>query len=165
MDLRSIRLYVDDRPGEGVFRVHAGAFVDPDVFELEMKYIFERTWIFLGLESQVARPNDFVTTHIGRTPVLVTRDAQVAEGALVAMLDPGRRDHLRADEPGSEAAPLSPERLDAHASHRCQDDPRRYLDSADRPRLLEVYRHRAMVSAHVDGGRSRGYHPPPPTAG
>lgn len=74
MDLNDIRLYIDDRPGEQIFRVHHSVFTDPELFELELKYIFGRTWVFLGLESQVRKPNDFVTTWIARTPVLVTRD-------------------------------------------------------------------------------------------
>src|SRR5215467_16173168 len=75
MDLKDIRLYVDDRAAEGVFRVHRDAYADPELFELEQKFIFERTWNFLALESQMTKTNDFVTGHIGRTPVLVTRDA------------------------------------------------------------------------------------------
>ena len=76
MDVSELRHCVDDRPAQGVFRVHRKVFSDPELFELEQRYIFERTWQFLALESEVARPNDFVTGWIGRTPVLVTRDAQ-----------------------------------------------------------------------------------------
>jgi len=76
MDLSQLRHCVDDRPEEGVFRVHRAVFSDPELFELEQRYIFERTWQFLALESEVPHPNDFVTGWIGRTPVLVTRDAQ-----------------------------------------------------------------------------------------
>lgn len=70
-----VTTYVDDRPQDGIFRVHRDVYVDPELFELEMKYIFERTWSFLGLEAQIPRPHDFITGHIGRTPILVTRDA------------------------------------------------------------------------------------------
>jgi benzoate/toluate 1,2-dioxygenase alpha subunit len=83
MDLKSIRLYVDDRPQEGVFRVHRDVYSDPELFELEMKYIFERTWNYLALESEIAKPNDFVTRHIGRTPVIVMRDAKGKVGAFI----------------------------------------------------------------------------------
>ena len=67
---------VEDRPAEGVFRVHRDVFRDPQVFDLEMARVFEGTWVFVGLESQVARPNDFATTYIGRQPVLLTRDSE-----------------------------------------------------------------------------------------
>src|SRR5258707_948956 len=83
MDLKDIRLYVDDRPAEGVFRVHRDVYSDPELFELEQKFIFERTWNFLALESQIAKPNDFVAAHVGRTPVLATRDAKGRLGAFV----------------------------------------------------------------------------------
>ena len=83
MDLKDIRLYVDDRPAEGVFRVHRDVYSDPELFELEQKFIFERTWNFLALESQIGKPNDFVTGHIGRTPVLVARGSKGRLGAFV----------------------------------------------------------------------------------
>jgi len=67
---------IDDRADEGWFSVHRDAFRDPAVFELEMKHIFEATWNFVGLESQLPNPNDFLTTVIGRSPVVVMRDAQ-----------------------------------------------------------------------------------------
>ena len=75
MDLKDIKLYVDDRPEEGAFRVHRDLFADAELFELEQKYIFERTWGFLAFESQLAKPHDYIATHIGRAPVMVTRDA------------------------------------------------------------------------------------------
>jgi len=76
MDLDNIGLYLDDRPAEGVFRVHRDVYSDAALFELEQKHIFECTWNFLAIESQLSKPNDFVTAHIGRTPILVTRDAK-----------------------------------------------------------------------------------------
>src|SRR3954469_12220376 len=75
---------VDDRPADGVFRVHRDVYADQELFDLEMKYIFERTWNFLALESQLPRPNDFITTWIERVPILVTRDAT---GAVRAFLN------------------------------------------------------------------------------
>jgi benzoate/toluate 1,2-dioxygenase alpha subunit len=80
MNLENIGLYLDDRPAEGVFRVHRDVYSDPALFELEQKHIFERTWNFLALESQVPKPNDFVTAHIGATPILLTRDAKGLRG-------------------------------------------------------------------------------------
>ena len=68
--------YVDDRPSEGVFQVDPSIFVDPEIFELEMEAIFDRTWIFLALESQLPDRHDYVTSRIGRTPVLVIRDSK-----------------------------------------------------------------------------------------
>ena len=67
---------IDDRAHEGWFSVHRDAFRDPAVFEMEMRHIFEATWNFVGLESQVPKANDYLTTSIGRSPVVVMRDAE-----------------------------------------------------------------------------------------
>jgi phenylpropionate dioxygenase-like ring-hydroxylating dioxygenase large terminal subunit len=81
MALGEIEGLVDDRPRDGVFRVHRDVFADPALFEQELAFIFERTWNFLTIDSQLARPFDFVTCFIGRTPVLVMRDGQGTVGA------------------------------------------------------------------------------------
>lgn len=65
---------VIDRPADHVFDVHRDIFRDPEIFELEMKHIFEATWIFIGLESQVPKPHDFFTGWLGRQPIIVMRD-------------------------------------------------------------------------------------------
>jgi benzoate/toluate 1,2-dioxygenase alpha subunit/2,4,5-trichlorophenoxyacetic acid oxygenase 1 len=65
---------IDDRPEAGIFRVHRTTFTDPRVFELEMARIFEATWVFVALESEIEQPHDFVTRQIGRQPVILTRD-------------------------------------------------------------------------------------------
>lgn len=67
---------LDDRIGEGIFAVHRDAFVSEEIHALEMERIFERTWVYVGHESQAAKPNDYFTTMIGRQPVMVTRDAR-----------------------------------------------------------------------------------------
>ncbi|MGD9602860.1 MAG: SRPBCC family protein [Gammaproteobacteria bacterium] len=65
---------VEDRAAEGIFRVRHEAFLDADLFELEMARIFESTWVFVGLENALPKAHDFLTTQIGRVPVLLTRD-------------------------------------------------------------------------------------------
>ena len=45
------RLVVDNLQ-DGQYLVHRDVFRDEQIFELEMKYIFERNWIFIGLEEQ-----------------------------------------------------------------------------------------------------------------
>ncbi|MBT2189043.1 aromatic ring-hydroxylating oxygenase subunit alpha [Sphingobium nicotianae] len=64
---------VDDRPAEGVFRVNRALFSDPELFDLEMKHVFESGWVFLGMASQAADLHDYFTTRIGRIPVIVAR--------------------------------------------------------------------------------------------
>lgn len=71
-----LRALIDDRPGEGAFRVHPRVFADPAIFDLEMRHLFEGGWMFLGLTSQLAAPDDYFTTSIGRVPVVAMRDGQ-----------------------------------------------------------------------------------------
>jgi len=67
---------LENRPAEGIHRVDRGIFTDPGLFELELKYIFEGTWIYLAHESQIPRPNDFLTGHMGRQPVILNRTGE-----------------------------------------------------------------------------------------
>lgn len=53
--------------------VHASIYTDPEIFELEMKYIFERSWLYVGHESQAPNAGDFFTTELARQPVVMAR--------------------------------------------------------------------------------------------
>jgi benzoate/toluate 1,2-dioxygenase subunit alpha len=64
---------VDDAE-RGLFRCRRDIFTDADLFELEMKTIFEGAWVYLAHESQIPEPNDYFTTWIGRQPIVITRD-------------------------------------------------------------------------------------------
>ena len=66
---------IDDRASDGVFRINRRIFTDQQIFELEMKHLFESGWVFLGLASQLRNRHDFFAARIGRVPVLVTRGA------------------------------------------------------------------------------------------
>lgn len=57
----------------GLFRCDRAIFTDKELFELEMKHLFEGNWVYLAHESQVANSNDYVATWIGRQPVFITR--------------------------------------------------------------------------------------------
>jgi phenylpropionate dioxygenase-like ring-hydroxylating dioxygenase large terminal subunit len=80
-------------------RVHRRLYTDPAVFDLEMEKIFGRAWIYVGHESQIKHPGDYVCTQIGRKPVVLVRDAGGAirvirnqcahRGALVVASDVG----------------------------------------------------------------------------
>ncbi len=74
---------IDDRPQDKVFGVDRSVFTDEAVFQDELRLIFEGTWVFVGLETQLPRPHSFFTTHIGRQPVLVMRDGEDKIGAFL----------------------------------------------------------------------------------
>ena len=65
---------VEDDHETGMFRCRRDIFTNEDLFELEMKHIFESNWVYLAHESQIPENNDYYTTYIGRQPVVVTRD-------------------------------------------------------------------------------------------
>ncbi|SIT40727.1 Rieske (2Fe-2S) domain-containing protein [Paraburkholderia piptadeniae] len=56
-------------------RVRAKVYTDEAIFDLEMERVFGRAWIFMAHESQIPRAGDFVTSAIGRQPVIVVRAA------------------------------------------------------------------------------------------
>ncbi len=60
-------LVVDDQ-------VHASLYADPAVYARELSAIFTAGWVFVGHESEVGEPGDWVTRRIGREPVIMTRD-------------------------------------------------------------------------------------------
>ena len=49
-------------------------YTDPAVFELDMAMIWLREWLFVGVESEVALPGQFMTLSVGRSPIMVLRD-------------------------------------------------------------------------------------------
>ncbi len=53
--------------------VHRDLYIDEDVFDLEMEYLFASTWVFVGHESQIPNVGDFYTTTVGDEPVVMVR--------------------------------------------------------------------------------------------
>ncbi|MFT7649090.1 MAG: phenylpropionate dioxygenase-like ring-hydroxylating dioxygenase large terminal subunit [Candidatus Poriferisodalaceae bacterium] len=54
--------------------VHASLHADEQVFADEMDLIFTRGWVFVGHESEVPEPGDWVTRRLGAEPVIMVRD-------------------------------------------------------------------------------------------
>jgi benzoate/toluate 1,2-dioxygenase subunit alpha len=65
---------VQDDAETGLYRCKRNIFTDPELFELEMKYIFEGNWIYLAHESQIPNKNDYFTGFMGRQPILIARN-------------------------------------------------------------------------------------------
>ena len=66
-----------------IYRCHRSIFTDPQLFDFEMKHIFEGNWLFLAHESQIAQPGDYYTLTLGRQPVIITRDKKNELHALI----------------------------------------------------------------------------------
>ncbi|ROO28970.1 aromatic ring-hydroxylating dioxygenase subunit alpha [Salinisphaera orenii] len=82
-------------------RVPYWTFQREDVYAREQARIYQgKTWNYLCLEVEIAEPGDYVATHIGDTPVIVTRaeDGEIYafenrcahRGALLALDDRGK---------------------------------------------------------------------------
>jgi phenylpropionate dioxygenase-like ring-hydroxylating dioxygenase large terminal subunit len=48
-------------------------WTDQHVYELEKKGIFGKAWLFLGHESQIKNPGDFVQAYMCETPIILSR--------------------------------------------------------------------------------------------
>lgn len=60
-------------------RVHGSLYTDPAIFAEELERIWYRTWAFVGHESEVPEPGDYVRKSIARQDIIMTRgkDGQV----------------------------------------------------------------------------------------
>lgn len=60
-------------------KISAKIMCDSHLFALESDRVFGHSWVFVAHESEIPQAGDFVTRHIGRDPVIVSRgrDGQV----------------------------------------------------------------------------------------
>ena len=72
MTANSPSLLEDDRT-RGVFRVARRAFTDPDILARERAAIFDHSWLYVGHESEIAKPGDFLTRKVAGRDVIFTR--------------------------------------------------------------------------------------------
>jgi p-cumate 2,3-dioxygenase alpha subunit len=72
------RLIVDDPDGQ-VFRVHRSAMTSPDVFEAERRAIFATNWLYIGHESEIAAPGDYVRRKVAGRSMFLVRGAKSGE--------------------------------------------------------------------------------------
>ncbi len=55
-------------------RVHGSLYTDPAIFAEELHKIWYRSWVFVGHETEVAQPGDYVRKRLGLQDVIMTRD-------------------------------------------------------------------------------------------
>ena len=65
------------------FRVARAAYTDHEIFEIEMKNIFEANWVYICHESQIPKIGNYYSAKIGRQPVFVIRQNKNEIGGFV----------------------------------------------------------------------------------
>lgn len=71
-------------PPEGLTRVPHAVYTDEAIYEQEQQRIFRgRSWNYVALEAEVAKPGDFVRSYVAETPVIVTRAQDGSVNVLV----------------------------------------------------------------------------------
>src|SRR5271165_2384333 len=69
-------MYIDDDRVMPRFRVNRSVMTDDDVFARERELIFNRSWLYIGHETELSKPNDFKTRSVAGRPLIFARDAK-----------------------------------------------------------------------------------------
>jgi p-cumate 2,3-dioxygenase subunit alpha len=67
---------VDDDTACHRFRVHRDTMTSPEIFREEVARIFSHSWLYVGHESEVAAPGDYVRRPVAGRPVFMVRGAK-----------------------------------------------------------------------------------------
>ncbi|HEY9414599.1 MAG TPA: aromatic ring-hydroxylating dioxygenase subunit alpha [Pseudonocardia sp.] len=67
---------VEEDAGAHRFRVHRSTMTSPEVFQEELRRVFEHSWLYVGHESEVAEPGDYVRRPVGGRNVFMVRGAK-----------------------------------------------------------------------------------------
>src|SRR6202011_4865831 len=71
--------FVIDKPEEELFAYHRSTMTSPEIFALEQQRIFETCWLYLGHESEVPNPGDFVRRDIAGRPIFFVRSRRTGQ--------------------------------------------------------------------------------------
>lgn len=61
------------------FRVHRSSMTSPEIHALELERIFAHSWLYVGHESEVRAPGDYVRRPVGGRPLFMVRAAKSRE--------------------------------------------------------------------------------------
>jgi p-cumate 2,3-dioxygenase alpha subunit len=70
---------VDEDTGHHRFRVHRHTMTSPEIFRAELDRIFNHSWLYVGHESEVANPGDYVRRPVGGRPLFMVRGAKTGQ--------------------------------------------------------------------------------------
>lgn len=66
--------YFDLLVNDDATKVSRKVFTSEEIYLSEKKHIFGKSWIYLGHESQIPNPGDYILSYIAETSVIVSRD-------------------------------------------------------------------------------------------
>jgi Rieske 2Fe-2S family protein len=69
-----IKSYVAER--ESGHSLPQALYVDPEVFDFDIRAIFRRYWLQAALEIEIPKPGDYVTLVVGASPIVILRNDQ-----------------------------------------------------------------------------------------
>lgn len=70
---------IDDDPEHDSFRVHRSSMTSDAVYHHELDRVFNHSWLYVGHESEVREPGDYVRRPIGGRPVFMVRGAKTGD--------------------------------------------------------------------------------------
>ena len=65
---------VYDRPDLGQFKVHRSSMTSSDIYDLELRRIFDRCWLYLGHESEIPNAGDYARRVVAERPLFFARN-------------------------------------------------------------------------------------------
>lgn len=65
-------MVIDDRE-RGIFRVKRTSMTDSAVWALERKRVFDRCWLYIGHDTEIPEPGDFVRRKVAGRPLVLVR--------------------------------------------------------------------------------------------
>ena len=68
-----------ERETEGYFAYHRSALTSPEIHRAEIERIFNRSWLYVGHESEVPNRGDFVRRTVGLRPLFFVRSRTTGE--------------------------------------------------------------------------------------
>jgi p-cumate 2,3-dioxygenase subunit alpha len=66
---------VDDDPDRGLFRVHRSTMTSPEILRIERARVFDRSWLYLGHESELANCGDYRRRNVAGRSIMFVRGA------------------------------------------------------------------------------------------
>lgn len=91
---------IDEDPSINKFRVHRDSMTSEQVYKEELERVFAHSWLYVGHESEIKEPGDYVRRVVGGRPLFMVRGVKTGEvnvfhntcthrGALVCRRDKG----------------------------------------------------------------------------